>query len=303
MKTLGTLRFIQPYNFPLMLEVLSRYPYPTVDVTHDSAYWRVLHLEEGLALLKVSNMPHANRPRLLVELVEATGEFHTYNLLARIGRMLGVWREEPDFCVFLRKDHELWTIIGPLRGYRWVTADSVFEALMMTIIEQQIAWRNAQKAQRWLVEWGGHKIDYHGRSYYAFPTPEQIANATIHDLKPLKITFKRMQLMIDLAQKIQDGDLDLEDLWFETAEDIYNTLIGIKGVGHWTATWTVQRTKGVHNFVATNDVALQAAANRYLFNRDGKLSQAEMKTTFARYGQYAGLAAMYILVRWVLEQY
>ena len=87
-----------------------------------------------------------------------------------------------------------------LYGLHSLQADLLFEALALTMIEQQIALRMAQTAERWLLAWGGELIGYEGEAYYAFPRPEQIAAATVDDLTPLKITFMRMQRLIDLAR-------------------------------------------------------------------------------------------------------
>jgi DNA-3-methyladenine glycosylase II len=180
---------------------------------------------------------------------------------------------------------------------------NVFEALMETIIEQQISWVTAQKAQRWLVEWVGNKLEYAGRVHYAFPTAAQIAAMTVDDLKPLKITFKRMALMIDLAGQILSGQLDLEGLREVSPAEAYKRLLTIKGIGHWTAAVTLERAFGHTDWVAYNDVVLQAATNRYLLGGSGRIPAELVAEIFARYGEHAGLAARYTMFRWVFEQY
>lgn len=174
---------------------------------------------------------------------------------------------------------------------------------MMTIIEQQISWTTAQRAQRWLVEWADNRLAYEGRSYYAFPMPEQIAAATVEVLTPLKITFKRMALMIDVAGQVASGQLDLEGLREVSPEEAYKRLVSIKGIGHWTAAVALERAFGHTNWVAYNDVGLQAATNRYLLGGSGRIPAELVTELFSRYGQYAGLAARYTLFRWVFEQY
>ncbi|MEP6988331.1 MAG: hypothetical protein ABI970_22190, partial [Chloroflexota bacterium] len=180
---------------------------------------------------------------------------------------------------------------------------SVFEALMQTIIEQQISWVTAQKAQLWLVDWVGNKLEYGGRVYYAFPTPAQIAAMTVEDLKPLKITFKRMALMIDLAVQVVNGQRDLEGLREVSPAEAYKQLMAIKGIGHWTAAVTLERAFGHTDWVAYNDVVLQAATNRYLLGGSGRIPPELVAQTFAVFGEYAGLAARYTMFRWVFEQY
>jgi len=53
MQPIGTLTPTQPYDFTLTLSVLARFPHPTVDITHDGAYWRALRIGDALALFRV----------------------------------------------------------------------------------------------------------------------------------------------------------------------------------------------------------------------------------------------------------
>jgi DNA-3-methyladenine glycosylase II len=303
MKPIGTLHPTPPYNFALTLDILARYSHPTSDVVHDGGYWRVLQSGNELALLRVDSLGTPAAPELAVSLVEATGAVDHETLLAQIRHVLSVEADVSGFYTYARSEPALWAVVEPLVGLRWLCTPGVFEALMSTIIEQQIAWTTAQKAQRWLVEWGGNRIAWDGLDFYAFPTAAQIANATIETLTPLKITFKRMQVMIDIARQVVDGRLDLESLLHQPAEAAYEALMAIKGIGHWTATWTLQRANGWHNYVGHNDVALQAAVNHYFYGGSGKIPEEQVVQTFARYGEYAGMAANYTIMRWVLDRY
>jgi DNA-3-methyladenine glycosylase II len=289
MQALGNLQPQPPYDFQLMLDLLARYTHPIVDAAHDGAYWRVLREGHHLALVRVRDLE--------VALVSATGPVDGDRLMAQIRHILGTDTSLAPFYDFARTQPGLWSVVQPLVGLHWLRSASLFEALMLTIIEQQIAWTAAQQAQRWLVEWGGHTITHAGRSYFAFPTQEQIATATIDDLRPLKITFKRMRTMIDVAAT------DLESLRRLSIDEAYQRLIQLKGIGHWTATWTLQRTFGPHRFVGQNDVALQAAVNHYFYGGQGRIPEAQVIETFAEYGEYAGIAAHYVLMRWVMDRY
>lgn len=303
MRSIGTLHPKTPYNLALTLDILSRFSHHTTDFAYDGAYWRVLRDGNALALLRVDSHGTPAAPELAVSLVQATGPVNETALLAQVAYVLNVNQDASAFYAFAAQDERLWSVIEPLVGLGWLRSPSVFEALMTIIIEQQIAWATALKAQRWLVEWGGHHIAWNGMDFFAFPTPDQIAAATVETLKPLKITFKRMQVMIDIAQQVVNGHLDLESLLEHPAEDVYKTLLAIKGIGHWTATWTIHRAKGWHNYVGHNDVVLQAATNHYFYGREGKLPVEDVVETFAQYGEYAGSTANYTMMRWVLDRY
>lgn len=303
MDKLTTLFPTPPYNFDLLLNVLSRFAHPTLDIARDGAYWRAFRSRDGLALVRVTSRGTIDAPALDVHLMAATGEINTQQIVADVSHILHIEAERSGFLTLAQEDVGLWRVVEPLVGLpEWRTA-TMFEALSQTIIEQQIAWVTAQRAQRWLVEWAGECIPYAGLNYYTFPTPERLAEATVDDLKPLKITFKRMALLIDLAEQITDGRLDLERLEYETPETAYQHLLAIKGIGHWTAAVTLERAFGHKDWVAYNDVVLQAATNRYFYGGAGRIPPEQVNDTFARYAPYGGLAAHYTMIRWVMEQY
>jgi DNA-3-methyladenine glycosylase II len=303
MRHLITLHPKPPYNFPLLLNFLTRFAHPTLNVVHDDALWRVVQSGEGLALLRVMSKGTVDAPLIEVDVAISSGKVDDAVLIENISHVLPTQHDWSAFYSSAAGDVGLWAVVESLVGLPELRTASVFEALMQTVIEQQISWVTAQKAQLWLVEWAGNKLEYAGRVHYAFPTPTQIAAATVDDLKPLKITFKRMALMIDLAGQVVRGQLDLETLRELPPAAAYQALLSIKGIGHWTAAVTLERAFGYTDWVAYNDVVLQAATNRYLLGGSGRILPELVSETFARYGDYAGIAARYTMFRWVFEQY
>jgi DNA-3-methyladenine glycosylase II len=303
MMLIGTIEPTPPYDFRQMLSVEERF-HPVMDIVREGQYWRALHMgEQQVAVVRVCNRGIINTPLLEVHLVAATGDVDAAILLSKLRHMLSTDEDLNPFYTFAASDAALWETVAPLRGLRMIRAESVFEALVITIIEQQIALKTAQRAERWLVEWADNGVNYKGQRYYASPTPQQIAAAEVSDLIPLKITFRRMQLLIDLARQEVAGQLNLDALREISASSAYERLLGLRGIGHWTAAWTLTRGLSGHYAVGYNDVALQAAVNRYFYGQPGRTSTEIVNATFARYGEYAGLAAFYTLMRWVFDRY
>ena len=212
--------------------------------------------------------------------------------LEKIKHVIGADSNLSDFYDSANKDERLGAIIKPLIGLPLYRNENLYEALIFVIIEQHIAWVNAQKAQKVLVEWGDNFIEYEGVKYYVMPTPEQLANATIDDLRPTKITFKRMQLLIDIAQRFVD---DPDFIVFDSkvsAQELYDELLKIKGIGHWTASVVVSRVTGVYPFVPHNDVALQAAVAEYF---EVEKSAEATTTIFSEYGEFAGISCTFYI--------
>jgi DNA-3-methyladenine glycosylase II len=189
-----TIKPTPPYDFARMLAVEERF-HPVMDIVRNGEYWRALHVGDQIALARVCSQGTVDKPLLDVHLVAATGDVDHQMLHNQLSHILSADEDLNPFYAFAASDHALWETVAPLRGLRLMRAASVFEGLMVTIIEQQITLKNAQRAERWLVEWANNSILHLGETYYAFPTPQQIAAAQVADLIPLKITFRRMQVL------------------------------------------------------------------------------------------------------------
>lgn len=290
-----------PYDFDKLLDLLRRYAYPTLDRVHGAAYRRVFRVEDQLALVEVISEGTVEKPLLRAHILARTGDFQESLLREKIRHVLAI--ESPDRAAFFRmaqRHDTLHAVVGSLYGLPLLHTEDSFEALVITLIEQQIAWKAALRAQRWLVEWAGQTIEYGGETYYGFPTPRQLADSSVDDLKLLKITFRRMEFLIQIAQKIAGGDLNLAGL---SAQEAYQTLLKIKGIGHWTAAVTLSRAFGFRQHLAHNDAALQAAVNRYFYGQTGRASPQALIDAFSPYDGFAGDAALYTLLRWVFDEY
>lgn len=303
MKPLDHIRPQPPYAFDTLLAFLERFRHPALNIVYKGAYWRVINQGDALALLRIRLAGTVDTPVLSVDLAAQDGSLDHQKLLSDLKHVLSSGADRAAFFRMARSDDRLWTVVEPVYGLPDLHSTSVFEALMQTIIEQQIAWVSAQRAQHWLVEWAGRCITYKGKMFYAFPSPEKIAMARLDELKPLKITHRRINLMIGIASSVASGQLDLESIKSLSPEKAYETLLKIKGIGHWTAAVTLSRTLGYDNHIPFNDVALQVAVNHYFFNQAGRATPQAVMDTFLPYGDFAGKAAAYTLSRWVLDRY
>ena len=295
----GTMQFypIPPYDFARTIEA-SRTLF-VMSAIVNGAFRRMLRLGETLALIEVVSIGTVTEPQLEARLLAANGTLDEAALWAKVRRVFNVEADLKPFYERAQRDPVLAQTTELLYGLHSLQADSLFEALALTMIEQQIALRMAQTAERWLLNWGAESMVYEDETYYAFPRPEQIAAASVDDLTPLKITFARMRRLIDLAKAAET----LEVLRDQPAEIAYDKLIAFKGVGHWTAAWTLIRAQGHTTYVGAADVALRAAVNSYYFGQNGRAEVALVAQTFAQYGEFSGIAAFYTMMRWAAEKY
>lgn len=286
----------QPYRFSLLLDVLARFPAPSLFTLRAGAYYRAFASGAEVALLRAM----ADDTTLHVEIIAQTGDVNEEVLIKQMARVLGVDVDLSAFYAFVAQHKALAHVVMQNHGLPVYRAESLYHALIYVIIEQHITWAAAQRAQQQLVRIAANDIEHQGNRHYAMPQPRQLAVLSVDDLKPLKITHRRMALLIQLSRQICDGELDYAAMQAMTAPDLYDALMQIKGVGHWTASVVVARYCGSFDYVPHNDVALQAAVALYF----GKEKSANAtKAHFAQYGGFAGTAAHFTIMQWVRDKY
>lgn len=290
-----------PYNTGLLLAFLRRFTTPALNIVHGDHIRRVLHLEGVPTLVEVD----CSTTPLQITQHDTPGQQNTLPgaLPHPIRHWLGMDDDLTPFYAYIAQNARLSALLGDLIGLPLLRTENLFEALISIIIEQHISWVAAQGAQQRLVQALGTPIKYDGHIYYAMPTPEQIANAPEAALNATKITYKRQALLRDIAERFLSGKLDTVALQQLAPQALYETLLQIKGIGHWTAACVVSRATGHYGYVLHNDVALQAAVNHYFLGGKGRIPGQQLIDILSEYEPYAGLIAHFIIIKWVLEMY
>ncbi len=302
MRRLGTLRPQAPYDLHRSAWLLNRY-HGVLDIYDGTHYLRAVRLNNQTALIRAAQTGTPEHAQLDIDLL--AGESHDDPmLLAHVRCILAVDYPVAPFYAFAQEHPRLLHVLEPLVGLRHFQAETLFEAVMMVVIEQQISLKGALRAQRALAEWGGAHIQHAGTDYYTFPSAAHIATAdhdTLHGI--LKITHRRVDLMQRIASAVVGGELPLEALRDAPCADAYERLMAIKGVGHWTAAWSLIRGAGCYDYVGHNDVALRDAVAYYYFDSEERVPAAQVAATFAAFAPYSGIAAFYTLMRWAVDRY
>lgn len=288
-----------PYDFAKLLTIIGRFAYPSRNIIAGDDLWRINRSKDGFALVKHRFIDDG----IEVSLAGWVGSVETETILENSRHILGLDLDLTAFYDYAQADEILWKVVKPLQGTPIFRTETVFEALITLIIEQHISWVNALKSQMILMQWNNDRLSHDNVTAYAFPTPQQLANADPDDLKILKITNKRIDFIIRVSQDIVNGDLDLEAIRHLPTEEAYQTLMSIRGVGHWTAANVIGRALGHFPYITQSDVALQAGVNRFFYADEGKKSAERVVETFSLYGDFAGQAADFTLLRWVLDHY
>jgi DNA-3-methyladenine glycosylase II len=263
-------------------------------------YRRALRLGGRIAVLELA--ASSDGAALDVRVLAADGPLPDGAAQAAAGWMIDPAFSLAPFYQFAQQHPILAETCARLHGLRLLRYTSVFEALLVTVIEQQIALRAAQRAERWLAATYGSRLIVDGVACDVLPTPERMASLTLEQLAPLRITFVRMRRLLEIARMQAEGVLDLEALPHLPPPAMYAALRELRGVGHWTAAWTMIRAAGHYLYFGRADVALRAAVHHYLHGQRGRMDAAAMDALFAGYGPFAGLASVMLILRWAADR-
>lgn len=173
-------------------------------------------------------------------------------------------------------------------GYRPALTPDPFEMLVTSVTAQQVNLTWATTTRRRLVEAFGERLD----DLWLFPAPEALAGVEPAALRSLQFTWSKSEYIVGIAQAAADGWLDglaeLDD------EEATVRLTALRGVGRWTAEWTLARCLGRPTAVAAGDLGVQKAVGAYL-DLGRKATEDEVRRVAAQWGIAANWAAHLLL--------
>jgi DNA-3-methyladenine glycosylase II len=127
-----------------------------------------------------------------------------------------------------------------------------FETLVLLILEQQVSLESGAAMYR-RVEALLEEV-----------TPESVLATGEDSLRQIGVTRQKAGYLLGLASRITKGELDLDDLGHDGPEEARSTLIGIKGIGPWTADAYLLSALRFPDMFPVGDRALQVGVREVL---------------------------------------
>lgn len=200
------------------------------------------------------------------------------------------------FYETVKNDKTMTHLTRKLRGLKNPTTPTVFEALVDSIIEQQISLKVANSLENRIIKKFGESLILNGSVYFVYPTPQQLASVSIEEFRLCGLSYRKAEYIKGLSQLITDEKLKLKKLKnYESSEKIIRELTKIRGIGVWTAELTMLRGMQRLEALPADDLGLRRVISCYY--RDGKvISSAETRQIAENWGEWKGLAAYYLVV-------
>jgi len=143
----------------------------------------------------------------------------------------------------------------------------------------------------------GREIIYNNKSYYTFPTVEELSKATVADLRKLGLGFRDVRVY-ETTHKILNREIDLEELQKEDDFNIVREkLLELPGVGPKVADCILLFSTLKRWEAFPVDVWVRRVMNElYIKNPDEtKVNKKEIeKIAYEKFGNLAGIAQQYL---------
>lgn len=143
----------------------------------------------------------------------------------------------------------------------------------------------------------GKEIKWEGRSYYTFPTPEELKDVSVEDYRKLGLGFRDIRLY-ETVHMVLDGKIDLEKMHEEKDTlKIREQLLSLSGVGPKVADCILLFSTLKRIEVFPIDVWVRRVMNElYIKNPDeNKVNKKEIeRVANEKFGNLAGIAQQYL---------
>jgi 3-methyladenine DNA glycosylase/8-oxoguanine DNA glycosylase len=201
--------------------------------------------------------------------------------------MLGLNQDLSPFYAVARDESKLAHVEPQAQG-RILRSPTLFEDVVKTILTTNTSWAGTIRMVESLVSqfgdpWPGD------RSRRAFPTASQLATLSDQTLRSMARLGYRSPFVLELAQGVESGDLDLEGLQTtdEPTEELRERLLGINGVGAYSAA-NLLIMLGRYDFIPVDSWARKLVSHEW--HNGEPVRSVEVEAAFERWGKWKGLA-------------
>jgi DNA-3-methyladenine glycosylase II len=190
-------------------------------------------------------------------------------------------------CALGRRDPVMKRLIAAYPGIHLVRRGDPFTTLARAIVGQQISVKAAQTI------WGRLVTATLGTGDPIHLDPARVGRTRMTTLRRVGLSERKAEYIRDLARHFVSGSLDPAQ-WPELAdEELIERLVGVKGIGRWTAEMFLMFHELRPDILPLADIGLQKAAA--LHYHDGvRLSSGELREFAAMWSPWRSVATWYL---------
>lgn len=284
---------IPPFRLDLTVWALRRRSRNIVDDWDGSCYTRVFVIEDSPVKVEVRQKTKKAQISVI-----AYSHHPIHKLKSKItdllNLMLGLKLDLKWFYELVKDDKFLYPLVLKFKGVKPPRLPTIFETLVNAIAFQQFSLEAGFNLLNNLTRKYGVSFEEANHLNYAFPEPNKIMKCTKEELMLLGFSQHKSATLILIASTIVHEKIfcNLHKL---SNEEVIKLLCRFKGIGRWSAEYTLLRGLGKTNILPGDDVAVHKSIEN-LFKLRKKPGFEKIKKIEKKWHPYAGLVYFHFLL-------
>jgi DNA-3-methyladenine glycosylase II len=282
-----------PFRLDLTVWALRRRSRNIVDYWDGFCYTRVFVIEDSPVKVEVRQKTKKAQISVIAYSHHPIQKLKS-KITKLLNKMLGLKLDLKWFYELVKEDKNLYPLVLKFRGVKPPRFPSLFETLANAIAFQQLSLEAGFSLLNNLTQKYGIPFEGTNQVNYAFPEPSEIMKCTKEELMLLGFSQHKSATLIFIASTITHENFlcNLDKL---SNEEVIKLLCGIKGIGRWSAEYTLLRGLGKTNILPGDDVAIHKSIGN-LFKFRKKPDFEKIKEIEKKWHPYAGLIYFHFLL-------
>lgn len=295
----GTLQPVSPFHFEKALDFLGSFaPMHDEQTLAPSGLTKTVSIDLQPMVFQLGSQGTVEAPCLNYTFYSAQTISNRIRAAAldRVRFFLSLDDDLNAFYSIARRDPLFASIVEQLYGLHQVKFMTPFENACWAVLSQRVPITVARELKHALVDKFGSQLEVNGKRYQAFPEPAQLARTSPKELNGMIKNERKadyMRAVIDAFQNVDEEFLRVGDY-----DAVRSWLLGIKGIGEWSADFILLRGLGrmqqLHiSRASIFEKRMSQAASR-VYAKGKALTGKEILSIAERYGEWQGYWAYYL---------
>lgn len=230
-----------------------------------------------------------------------------------VGRIVGSNVDVAGFQQKVADDPMMAPIVARHLGFKRLARSCFFEDALRHIIRTRISHEPTRQRMVHDVRraWGT-AFEWRQKTYYSFPRPEVLAGVAPADFRAFGISERKGEYVVGLAKLIASGELDQWALEQASAQEFWDAVVAVRGIGPSTAQALMfRRNRSDGDVIVPRSAARKGEGNltsyRYwiltAYGLDPhKASDEDFLAIRERWRGFEALAWHYLFYNWLMEE-
>ena len=235
---------IPPYDFALTVRKPAGWWWSTPDETfQNGTCWTLTRFKRKLLGLKLRSTGTPQKPKIRCTIYSETklAAPEKQDVTHMVKRALKTEEDLTEFYKLSQKDDILQSVVKDLYGMHTVGWPELFPALILAVTLQMAPMKRSNQMMQLLISNFGDQASFDGKTMHYWPSAETIAASTVENLKAKAKLGYRAANLIAIAEALQNGFPNMDELWAMEPEEAKKKLLTLRGIGDYSAELVMPR--------------------------------------------------------------